>query len=90
MADGGAPIRRTQQEYWDSWVESFRLFAEEIIKLHVAEERAEQLGLDPDEDVPFRMNPAQGALLQTTEDVVAHSAVEILRAQARRHRVRVW
>lgn len=94
MADGGAPKRVTQQDYWDSWVESFRLFAEEIITLHVAEERAEQLGLDPSEDVPFLMNPAQAALLQTTEMVQAKMAGEseaqgVLREEARRQRVRV-
>jgi hypothetical protein len=85
--------RKTPQDFWDSWVADFTMFADEIIKLHVAEERAEQLGLPPGEDVPFRMNPAQSALLQVTQRVEkwhekAAPVVELGR-MAQRHRIRV-
>jgi hypothetical protein len=77
--------RETKQDFWDSWVSDFRLFAREVVKIHVPEERAEALGLTDDE-IAFIMNPAQDMLHDMTRKM---EPTAVLAQAAMRHRVRV-
>lgn len=96
MVDAGAqPVarymvprgRESKQDFWDSWCADFRLFAREVIRIHVPAERADALGLTADE-VAFIMNPAQDALHAMTVDMAPQGSAE-LAGLALKHRVRV-
>ena len=75
MADGSRPSPEDVVLDWDG---SFVTFAAEAVKLNVAEERHDVLGIE-EREVPFSLNPGQQMLLEITRDQAQQRKMRRLR-----------